>query len=115
MELLEPSQKRTRCLPLPAQGRGVLLVGAGGHRVARDAAWGYPDPILPARFLAGYLCCFHEHERVELEVDGEPQARPRTPGPARTGMNGERRKVSWGCSASRRPWWPWSGRKHGSA
>jgi uncharacterized protein (DUF427 family) len=73
MDLLEGSEKTTRC---PYKGvASYYSVEAGGERV-EDLIWYYPDPIPEAPKIRGLLCFFNE--RVDLEVDGEKQERPRT-------------------------------------
>ena len=46
-------------------------------RCCRAAAWTYEDPLDDARDVIG-LVSFYQ-ERLDLEVDGEPQERVRTP------------------------------------
>ena len=62
---------------MPVQGRGLLLycVEAGGRRV-EDLVWYYPDAIPGAGKITDHLCFFNG--KVDLEVDGEKQERPRT-------------------------------------
>ena len=38
--------------------------------------WSYPDPLREAEPIRDYLAFFNE--RVDIEVDGEPQERPVT-------------------------------------
>ena len=47
----------------------------GGH-IEPLLAWTYPEPRHDASAVAGQVCFFNE--RVDLEVDGELQARPIT-------------------------------------
>jgi uncharacterized protein (DUF427 family) len=73
MDLLEGSEKTTRC---PYKGvASYYSVEAGGERV-EDLVWYYPEPIPEAPKIRGLLCFFNE--KVDLEVDGEAQERPRT-------------------------------------
>jgi uncharacterized protein (DUF427 family) len=74
LDLLEPSDTTSRC-PYKGQAR-YWSVEAGGTRVA-DVAWSYPAPIPEASKIESLICFFNE--RVELEVDGVVQERPRTP------------------------------------
>jgi uncharacterized protein (DUF427 family) len=71
---LEPSDTLTRC---PYKGiaryHGVRL--SGGETVA-DLIWYYDDPLPAVERIAGRVCFFNE--RVDLEVDGEPEDRPET-------------------------------------
>ena len=50
-------------------------VEAGGERV-EDLVWYYPEPIPEAAKIKGHLTFFNE--KVDPEVDGEVQERPRT-------------------------------------
>jgi uncharacterized protein (DUF427 family) len=73
MELLEASEKTTQC---PYKGvASYYSVEAGDGRV-EDLVWYYPEPIPEAAKIEGLLAFFNE--RVDLEVDGEVQERPRT-------------------------------------
>lgn len=73
-DLLEPSDTTTRC---PYKGVAAYWSARVGDQVVRDVVWSYPDPIAECPKIRGLLCFFNE--RVDLYVDGEPQARPRTP------------------------------------
>jgi uncharacterized protein (DUF427 family) len=71
--VLLQSEKTTRC---PYKGvASYWSVEAGGGRVD-DLVWYYPDPIPEAAKIEGHLAFFNE--RVDLEVDGEIEERPRT-------------------------------------
>ena len=73
MELIEESEKTTQC---PYKGvASYYSVETGGKRT-EDLIWYYPDPIPEAPKIRGLLCFFNE--KVDLEVDGEEQERPRT-------------------------------------
>jgi uncharacterized protein (DUF427 family) len=66
---LEPSDHRTVCA---YKGHPLHFDVAGEEKVA----WTYPDPLhdgLPVKDLIAFY-----DERVDLEVDGEPQERPAT-------------------------------------
>ena len=66
---LEPSDHRTVCA---YKGRATHFDVAGEEAVA----WTYEDPLhdgLPVKDLVAFY-----DERVDVEVDGEPQERPRT-------------------------------------
>ncbi|MBA3263218.1 MAG: DUF427 domain-containing protein [Thermoleophilaceae bacterium] len=66
---LEPTEHRTTCA---YKGRASHFTVAGAPAVA----WSYPDPLhdgLPVKDLIAFY-----DERVDVEVDGEPQARPQT-------------------------------------
>ena len=72
-EVLVKSEKTTRC---PYKGvASYWSVEAGGERV-EDLVWYYPEPIPEAAKIKGLLCFFNE--KVDLEVDGEVQERPKT-------------------------------------
>jgi uncharacterized protein (DUF427 family) len=72
-DALEPNDTTTRC---PYKGSATYRsVIAGGER-EEALAWIYEDPIPEAVAIAGQLAFFNE--RVDLEVDGELQERPRT-------------------------------------
>jgi len=72
-DVLAASEKTTQC---PYKGiASYYSVEAGGKRV-EDLVWYYPEPIPEAPKIKGLLCFFNE--KVDLEVDGEEQERPRT-------------------------------------
>jgi uncharacterized protein (DUF427 family) len=72
-EVLLMSETTTRC---PYKGvASYWSVEAGGERV-EDLVWYYPDPIPEATKIKGLLAFFDE--KVDLEVDGEEQERPKT-------------------------------------
>jgi uncharacterized protein (DUF427 family) len=67
------SEKTTRC---PYKGvASYWSVEVGGERV-EDLIWSYQDPIPEAAKVEGLLCFFNE--KVDLEIDGEEQERPKT-------------------------------------
>ncbi len=73
-ELLVPSETKTQC---PYKGvASYWSVDAGGD-LSEDLIWYYPETLPTVDKIAGYLSFFNE--RVDLEVDGEEQLRPRTP------------------------------------
>jgi uncharacterized protein (DUF427 family) len=72
-EALLMSEKTTMC---PYKGvASYWSVEAGGERV-ENLIWYYPEPIPEAAKIKGLLAFFNE--RVDLEVDGEIQERPKT-------------------------------------
>ncbi|MCA1688711.1 MAG: DUF427 domain-containing protein [Actinobacteria bacterium] len=72
-DVLLESEKTTQC---PYKGvASYWSVEAGGERVD-DLVWYYPEPIPEAAKIKGHLAFFNE--KVDLEVDGEEQERPRT-------------------------------------
>ena len=71
---LEPTDTVTR---LPVQGQGELLRGAPPNgETVKDLIWYYDDPLRAVDRIEGLLCFFNE--RVDVEVDGEPESRPKT-------------------------------------
>lgn len=73
-DLLEPSDTTSRC---PYKGIARYWSARVGGEIARDIAWGYPEPIPECPKIAGLICFFNE--RVDLYVDAESQPRPQTP------------------------------------
>jgi uncharacterized protein (DUF427 family) len=72
-EALLRSEKTTR---FPYKGvASYWSVEVGGDRV-EDLIWSYQDPIPEAAKIKGLLAFFNE--KVDLEVDGEVQERPKT-------------------------------------
>jgi uncharacterized protein (DUF427 family) len=72
-DVLVESEKTTQC---PYKGvASYWSVEAGGERV-ENLIWYYPEPIPEAAKIKGRLAFFNE--KVDLEVDGEEQERPRT-------------------------------------
>jgi uncharacterized protein (DUF427 family) len=69
LDLLEASSKRTRCAY-----KG--LASYWSVRGEEDIAWAYPEPQHDAEPVRDMIAFFNE--RVDIEVDGEPQERPRT-------------------------------------
>jgi uncharacterized protein (DUF427 family) len=73
MDLLRPSDTRTRC---PYKGEASYWHVAAGRERAEDIAWRY-YPALPEVAKIENLVCFF-NERVDLDVDGERLPRPKT-------------------------------------
>jgi uncharacterized protein (DUF427 family) len=72
-DVLVPSAKHTQC---PYKGiASYHSVEAGGETV-KNLVWHYPDPIAAAAKIRDNLSFFNE--KVDLEVDGETQERPKT-------------------------------------
>jgi uncharacterized protein (DUF427 family) len=72
-DVLAESEKTTQC---PYKGvASYYSVEAGDGRV-EDLVWYYPEPLPEVGKIEGLLCFFNE--KVDLEVDGEEQDRPRT-------------------------------------
>jgi uncharacterized protein (DUF427 family) len=70
---LRPSDKGTDC---PYKGSASYYSVEAGGETVEDLVWYYPDPIPAVEPIKDHLCFFNE--RVDLEVDGETQQRPRT-------------------------------------
>jgi uncharacterized protein (DUF427 family) len=73
-DLLVTSETVTRC---PYKGTASYFSVGTGTGFHRDIAWTYPEPVVECPRIAGLVAFFNE--RVDLVVDGVPQARPRTP------------------------------------
>ncbi len=74
MHLLERTDSQTVCA---YKGRASYWSARVGEAVLPDIAWSYEDPLhdaAPVRDLVAFFT-----ERLDLTVDGEEQARPRTP------------------------------------
>ena len=69
MDVLEPSATETLCA---YKGRASHF-HALGHE---DVAWTYPEPLSDGERVRGLIAFYGE--RVDLELDGEPQERPQT-------------------------------------
>jgi uncharacterized protein (DUF427 family) len=74
MELLEPSDLKTRC---PYKGLASYWSVTVGDHELRDIVWSYPDPIPENPKIKDLICFFNE--KVDLYVDGELLPRPRSP------------------------------------
>lgn len=72
-ELLEPSEKKTRCAYKGVASYWHAWVGDTLHE---DLAWTYEEPDDDGRAIRGLVCFFNE--RVDLEVDDHVQERPVT-------------------------------------
>lgn len=73
IDLLEPSSTQTRCA---YKGLASYWHVRSGGVLHEDLAWTYPEPDHDGLRIAGLVCFFNE--RVDLELDGEPQERPVT-------------------------------------
>lgn len=73
-DALEPSDARTVCA---YKGHASYWSVRVGGTFERDLIWYYPEPRHEALRVKGYLCFYDE--RVDVELDGDPQPRPRTP------------------------------------
>jgi uncharacterized protein (DUF427 family) len=72
--LLMPSEKRTGCA---YKGFASYWSVRVGDRVEKDLAWCYREPRRDVAPIEGMIAFFNE--RVDIELDGERQARPLTP------------------------------------
>jgi uncharacterized protein (DUF427 family) len=73
MDLLEPSEKRTRCAYKGVASYWSVRVGDTLHE---DIVWTYEEPDRDGAAIRGLVCFFNE--RVDLEVDGQTVERPVT-------------------------------------
>jgi uncharacterized protein (DUF427 family) len=73
MDLLEPSETKTRCA---YKGVASYWDVRAGDTVHDDLAWTYSEPERDGLAIRDLICFFNE--RVDLEVDGELQQRPAT-------------------------------------
>lgn len=72
---LEPSETTTIC---PYKGlASYYSVRLADGALEADLAWYYPETLPEATQIAGLVCFYNE--RVDLELDGEPQVRPDSP------------------------------------
>src|SRR5437764_8610309 len=71
---LEPTETVTRC---PYKGTAsYYAVRRGDGETVKDLVWYYEDPLPAVDRITGRLCFFNE--RVDVEVDGQPEGRPET-------------------------------------
>ncbi len=75
-DLLEPSEKTTRC---PHKGEASYRSIRVDSRVAADAVWAYGDPIEAARFLSGYAALVWRELDEWFVEDEQVQGHPRDP------------------------------------
>lgn len=69
---LEPTDTVTRC---GYKGQAsYYAVRLGNGETVRDLVWTYEDPLDETGRIKDLLCFFNE--RVDIEIDGEPQERP---------------------------------------
>jgi uncharacterized protein (DUF427 family) len=73
MELLEPSESKTRCA---YKGLASYWNVRVGDDFEDDLVWTYAEPQHDAEPVRGMLCFFNE--RVDVELDGKVGERPRT-------------------------------------
>jgi uncharacterized protein (DUF427 family) len=73
-DLLVEGGRRTGCA---YKGFADHLAVRTGEGTEEDVAWTYPDPGSDVAPIRDHIAFYNE--RVDLEVDGEPQERPMTP------------------------------------
>jgi uncharacterized protein (DUF427 family) len=71
---LEPSDLRTQCA---YKGVASYFSVRAGDDLLENLAWTYPEPRHDAAAVRDLVCFFNE--AVDLDLDGERQARPQTP------------------------------------
>lgn len=76
VDLLEPSDKQTRC---PHKGTASYRSIRVGDRFESDAAWAYLDPIAPAAFLAGHTAFYWKKLDEWFVEDEQVFGHPRDP------------------------------------
>lgn len=69
---LEPTDTVTRCGYKGQASYYAVRLGSG--ETVRDLVWTYEDPLEETGRIKNLLCFFNE--RVDIELDGEPQERP---------------------------------------
>jgi uncharacterized protein (DUF427 family) len=75
-DLLEPSDKETRC---PHKGVASYRSIRAGDRFEPDAVWAYREPIAPAAFLAGYAAFYWRKLEEWFAEDEQVLGHPRDP------------------------------------
>lgn len=73
MDLLSPSDTQTACPYKGSASYYDVTVNGSAHG---DLAWWYPSPLAESAPIANLVCFYNE--KVDIEIDGEPVARPRT-------------------------------------
>jgi uncharacterized protein (DUF427 family) len=68
MDLLEKTRTQTIC---PYKGTASYWSIRVGDKYAKDAVWGYLEPLADCPRIAGHLC-FYPEKIDRLEVEGEP-------------------------------------------
>ncbi|HEY8473835.1 MAG TPA: DUF427 domain-containing protein [Natronosporangium sp.] len=74
LDLLEPSDHRTRC---PYKGEARYYSVRIGDTLHPNLAWYYPSPLLESVKIAGLVAFWDE--KVDVYLDGVRQDRPKTP------------------------------------
>ena len=73
MDLLVPTDHSTRC---PYKGEAEYWSVRVGERLEENLAWSYRTPLPESTRVAGMIAFYDE--RVDVVVDGERRARPKT-------------------------------------
>lgn len=73
VDLLQPSDSHTRC---PYKGVASYWSLDAKGEMMKDLVWSYPTALPEVYKIAGLVCFYNE--RVDLDVDGERQERPKT-------------------------------------
>jgi len=73
MEFLEPSELTTHC---PYKGTASYWNVVVDGEVAENIAWSYTAPFAESAGVAGFISFYNE--KVDIMVDGEPEARPKS-------------------------------------
>ena len=74
MELFTPTDHKTQC---PYKGTARYWSVKAGDKVHENIAWSYPTPLPESIKVAGLVSFYNE--KVDLEVDGVLEGRPKTP------------------------------------
>jgi uncharacterized protein (DUF427 family) len=74
MDLLRPSETSTHC---PYKGTANYWSVQTGTRLHKDVVWIYRTPLPESQKIAGFACFYNE--RADIYLDGERQARPKSP------------------------------------
>ena len=75
-DLLEPSQKTTRC---PHKGEATYRSLRAGDRFAEDAVWAYAHPLDAASFIAGHAAFYWDRLDEWFVEDEQVFGHPRDP------------------------------------
>ncbi len=73
-DLLAPTDRHTRCPYKGTASYWTLAVNGVEHP---NVVWSYPYPLPESMGVAGMVCFYNE--KVDMEIDGVPQERPRSP------------------------------------
>lgn len=73
LDLLEASDTQTAC---PYKGTAEYWHVRSGEALVEDIVWSYPTPLAESIDIAGYVSFYNE--KLDIVIDGELQARPKT-------------------------------------